>query len=408
MMSDLKIEDLYTVLFSNIDEKMPCVIYMGIGTHCNDPLRWDVPQNRCLNQQFPCFLHDWKISNLDVPIKIILFDAETKSKPYIVTDRSSFCNGSFVQDDKFSNVYNSEFGIQVYSFPTNVKWKNDRYNLNGSYDITELLLKIVQKVSACNYLFFFHEFTGRNPQDLEIEIKKMFDYDDQKICIDISRGRDLSCCVNFYEPENYPLIEKDEINLIKWLNPKNISFDKKRLLIDNFSKGHEYAEYIQYLKESNELSNIVYSDELVFNFYIYKQIMNVNKNIYNICNKIFFTMKNLSSKFKSFDIIDEKNIIELNILQLVFSNFSLIYSDILTHLFLLKENTIKDDEFKISYSYKLTLMDKLKTVLVMCMSSLNIDDTKIIDLMKDFERESDLSKFRLIFKNFCMEKQLIL
>lgn len=390
-MSELLSPDkLLLLLFEDIDKTNPCIIYAGVGTHCNVPL-W----NYELNQQMPIFLHDWKINNSDIPIKIILFDGFAKDDPYIVNDPNAYYSESFIKDPKYSNVYKSEFGIQIYNFPLNVKWINDKYNMAGEYDITDLVANIVKRVSDSNHIFFFHEFTGRNPESLEYQIKQMTNYDENKVCIDISRGRDLSCCVNFSEPENYPLITQSG-KLISWLNPKLVPFEKRQLLINKFTK------------KDITITGCPYNNSDMFDFYLYKQIMNINQYIYNTCGKMIYLLRVLYNKDAEFTKMEENYILNLDILTLKIDKFLVIYNGIIAQMLQLKEIIEKTDDKNIIYAYKIALLEKLYSFFEICLGNIKVISKEGFDeLFIEFEALENKNKLINIFRNFCLRYDIL-
>jgi hypothetical protein len=377
--------NLIQTIFEGKDKTQPCVIYMGIGTHYYNLSGWIHE----INQQFPVFLHDWKINNPDIPIKIILFDQCTKSVPYIITDPSSFFAGSFVKNERYSNVYTSEFGIEVYSFPMNVNWFNDCFNTDGYYDITGLIIDIVKFVSDANYLFFFHEFTGRNPENLEYEIKKLINFDENKVCIDITRGRDLSCRVDFSEPENYPLIDLNNKN-ISWINPKFIKLDKRQELIDKFTN-----------KEITTIECPYYSKN-IFDYYLFKHIINNNQYIYNICKKIIYVMRSLYNKDSEFSKWAEISIGKLNILNIKIPNIEIIISKLFAGIIQIKDVVEHGLAKEIIYPYKIAVLEDLKSLIEICLSNIKPlpeDELSVLFIM--FDTSDDKCNLITIFNDFC-------
>jgi hypothetical protein len=340
---ELKPEELTSCLFSDLDNNIPCVIYMGTGTHFNkyEKDTWDFN----LNQQFPAFLHDFKLANITVPIKIILFD-KACTIPYIVTDNISFFSNTFVKNNYFSNVYSSEFGITVYNFSINVTWLNDEYyNNNENLDITNIICEIIKKVNNSNHLFFFHDFAGRNPQNLEFEMENMVELNKNKICIDISRGRDLSCCVNFNEPENYPLI-KIKNNKILWLNPDMVG-QSKCLKVKN--KFKQTAINIE----------CPYNNKNTFDYFIFRQVLNKNKIIYEKCKSLIDLMRIIYHNcFISYS--EEKIVRDLKFIFSKIQKIKIIHDELL-ELFKLK---LEDDIVEI-------IVKKIKEIIELFFS--NID-----------------------------------
>jgi hypothetical protein len=330
-----------------------------------------------------------KINYPDIPIKIILFDQAEKSDPYIITDPSSFFAGSFLTNERYSNVYKSEFGIEVYSFPMNVNWFNDSFNKEGYYDITGLIIDIVKNVSDTNYLFFFHEFTGRNPENLEHEIKKLIIFDENKVCIDITRGRDLSCCVNFSEPENYPLIDLNNKN-ISWINTKFIKLDKRQELIDKFTN-----------KEITTIECPYYSKNM-FDYYLFKHITNNNQYIYNICKKIIYIMRTLYNKDSEFSKWAEISIGKLNILNIKIPNIEIIISKLFAGIIQIKDVVEQGLDKDAIYPYKIAILEDLKSIIEICLGNIKpLPEEELSVLFIMFDTVDDKCNLISIFNDFC-------
>ena len=393
MAEQLHPDELIKILFENTKKTYPCIIYMGIGTHCNDYAGW----NQSTNQQFPAFLHDWKINNPNILIKIILFDQATKSDPYIITDSSSFFADSFVKNERYSNVYKSDFGIEVYSFPINVNWFNNEFNINGYYDITKLLVSIISSVSESesNNLFFFHEFSGRNPEILEYEIKKIIDFDENKICIDISRGRDLSCCVNFSEPENYPLIDL-KLQSISWINPKFIELSKQQELIKKYAN-----------KQVSTIKCPYYSPDM-FDYYLFKHITNNNQYIYEICKQIIYVIRSLYNKDSEFSKWEENSIINFSILNIRIEKFENFINKLFAQIIQIKDIIIHEFNKDIIYPYKIALLEDLKFIIEICLKNIKlIQDDEFSELFIMFDTSDDKCKLISIFNDFCSKHNII-
>jgi hypothetical protein len=382
---------LFDVLFENYVFTQPCIVYMGIGTHCNSP-PWDFKSN----QQFPIFLHDWKINNSDIPIKIILFDEMTVGDPYIVTDTSAFYSDTFIRDERYSNVYRSYLGIEVYSFAMNVKWRNDKFNMDGKFDMTDLVIDIVSKVSKSNCLFFFHEFTGRNPSNLESFVKESVDYDETKICIDISRGRDLSCFVDFSEPENFPLINLSS-DKISWLNSKMISSHERELLLGKFKN------------KTLTLSDSPYNNIELFEFCLYRQIKNTEEIICKICRQIIYQLRMLFNKDLEFTKKDESDIIDLSILKSKVDGFTPLYNRIFDNVSTIKLAMNATSNRDIIYSYKMVLIQNLYDVIELCIMQIKkIQKHHFTELFLEFDGIVDKCKLINIFRKFCSEREIFL
>ncbi len=398
-MSILHPDRLIQTLFEDVNKTKPCIIYMGIGTHCYDTKGWDYKTN----QQLPAFLHDWKLNNSDIPIKIILFDQSTTGDPDIITNSSLFFADSFIRDKRYYNVYSSPFGIQVYNFALNVNWINNNYDLEGTYDITQLVSSIVKSVSTeYNHLFFFHEFTGRNPEILEYEIKNLIDCnenkvcDENKVCIDISRGRDLSCTVDFSEPENYPLIKLDGGH-ISWVNPKLIPLKKQQELTEKF------------LNKPIVVIECPYNNFNMFDYYLFKQIVNNNRYIYNICRKIIYVIRTLYDKDSEFSSWDATAIMKLNILSVKIPDIKVHLNKLYAGVYQIKD-IIKDGMDKNTvFVYKLSLLEDLKTIIEICLSNIKCwtknefrEINEVSELFIMFDTLDDKCKLMNIFNDFCL------
>ena len=90
------------------------------------------------------------------------------------------------------------------------------------------MVNLTDKIVNTNTLLFYHEFTGSNVLMLEQEVKKKATtFNPNKICIDITRGSDMSCYFNLSNPEFYPIISLDETNKLKYFNPDILSNNEK-------------------------------------------------------------------------------------------------------------------------------------------------------------------------------------
>ena len=270
------------------------IIYIGVGTHFNgsmDPIHkreWDIREN----QQFPPFLQDAKKKYFDKKILLILIDPAFKetSIPYIVSTSNSFLENSWKDNQSDSNIFESDLGVDVIILNKSITWgsyKEYEYD-KESYDIFDLMIKLCKLISnpQIDSLLFYHEFTGKNPILLEYLIKSHFNYDDTKICIDISRGADLSCYFNLTEPENYPLISNENLNnKLKYINPIKISNNKIKQLYNQYYKFTWNKEKCTMSKtETNIL--IDKPEDMILCF----QILKFDNNFLNIIKDSIITM----------------------------------------------------------------------------------------------------------------------
>ena len=135
-----------------------------------------------------------------------------------------------------------------------------------------------------NSLFFYHEFIGRNTALFQNYIKNIFDYDDKKICIDITRGADLSCYFDLSSPTNYPVIA-DINNKLIYKNPELLSCNEIQTI---------YQKYISVNVNLKYEANKIPTDLIIF----LQLIQNVNISTLLIRNGIislirqFYTLTN--------------------------------------------------------------------------------------------------------------------
>lgn len=388
---ELQPDELFDELFKDCENQS--IIYIGVGTHYNNDNELN-NWNFNLNQELPIFLHDFKLNYPSVPIKIILFDKAT-TVPYIVTNTDSFYSESFICDSKYSNVYNSTYGIKVYNFSINVDWNNNIYDaINDTYNITNLLFKIVSKVSNSNNLLFFHEFTGRNPAYLENEIKKMIDYDNTKICIDISRGQDLSCSVDFANPENYPLIKFDNHN-ITWINPFNIPYEK------------QYEITKIYINEKVDINKCPYNDEFTFNYFLFKQIINKNQEIYNYCKSLMYWFRTFRDKDLKELFVNFVNI-KFKLLDAKMTFLTEISNKIISNLLMIRDLLNKDSMNDTMILYKNDTITLLKEYIIKALTFINplIIREEFNQLFLSFDTVEDKYKILPIFNNFCLKHNI--
>lgn len=288
------------------------IVYFGVGTQFykqHDSNEWEFK----LNQQFPPFLHDAKLKYFDKKILIVLIDpAFDDNFPYIVSSKN-FLESSWIRSSSHSNLYLSEMGISVIVINGFVNWgpnRNEEY-----YNIEPLLLELCKCVSRPqnNSILFYHEFTGLNVIELENSIKKTFCFDDTKICIDITRGADLSCYPNLTNPANYPIITTDELSgRLEYLSPSSINKEKINQVVTQYKKFSFNNNFFS----NNETNYLIDKpDDLV----LYFQIISLDKILLRLVLdgivsmiRQFYTMnekKNFGTKMwgiKYFSLIQSK------------------------------------------------------------------------------------------------------
>lgn len=234
-------------------EKESVIIYFGVGTKYHPTKNSDnsIDEHAVWgfknNQQFPPFLQDAKQKYPFVKILLILIDPAFTygTEPYVVKNSENFLEGSWDVCSEYGlepNHYVSSFGIEVILINKYVKWTSYSTSMLDSNEcdielFLTILAKKISKKAFNNSLLFYHEFTGQNPTVLEDKIKKAIgkDFDGNKICIDISRGADLSCYFNLTDPTNYPIISMKNGSLV-YLNPELLDENEKINILNKFIK----------------------------------------------------------------------------------------------------------------------------------------------------------------------------
>ncbi len=227
-------------IITEIPDKTPTVIYFGVGSHfCGynfiSDRHYDVKAvkseywNNNLNQQYPIFLSRIREQNRNIKIVVILIDPEFREVPYMINDANSYLNGTFerVSDN---NYYSRRYDVDVYYYREYITWDSTTYR--EGYNITEFMCKYIDIVSRKNTVLTYHEYVGRDVYDFrKILRNKCFTYDDRKICIDITNGRNLACYIDLSELENIPIIRVDGYNKISYINPDEITLEEQKYYI---------------------------------------------------------------------------------------------------------------------------------------------------------------------------------
>jgi hypothetical protein len=325
------------------------IIYFGVGTmfypnqQYND--EWDYKNN----QQFPPFLHDAKLKFFEKKILIILIDPVFNDChcPYLVSDSKNFLENSWNQSTIFSNLYESSIGVSVIAIKKYIRW-NDINSSSEYYNIKPLLIELCKFISKpeIDSLLFYHEFIGSNVILLENMIKKSFTesdiYDDNKICIDISRGADLSCYFNLTNPENYPIIKIDEkFEKLKYLNPSKLSIHEISEIIFKYNKFRFDISNLFDRQQTNYL--IDKPDELIIFFQIHKSNL-INIDLIN---------KTIITTFRQFYSINNYTLLGTKMWAVEF--FGMLESQISSINFKRVNELLQlIDEINLSYSLKNT------------------------------------------------------
>jgi hypothetical protein len=403
----LNLNDLPNLLFNNKENKEnldnidnPCIIYMGVGTHFysnENKNSWKHHEN----QQFPPFIHDFKINNIHIPIKIILIDsAFNDTIPYIVADNTNFLSDTWINDKHFSNVYHSEYNLSVYVFSTNIYWGNTYSSKSDELDIINLLVDICLNTISSNILFFYHEFTGNNPELLEFEIKKKIQINSNKICIDISRGTDHGCYINLCDPINYPLIIYLD-NKLSYLNPSLIDYDDKISIINNIANITNI--------ENIENIEIVSNNKEQYDYILYKQIINQDNLYLKKCKNLFIPLFRQFYYFKTINYEYVNSYIKyLHLLIIDIPNTITYYIKLqeyynqLTNILSIKTEYFEPNDL-IDYLIK-NIFINIKELFKLCLLSINskfYKEEQLILLLNEFDKIHDKYKLQNIFNIYC-------
>jgi hypothetical protein len=248
-------------IIDEIPDKYPTIIYMGVGTHfCGYNFRscerysieakkseeWDYN----LNQQYPVFIDRIKQMNRNIKIKIILIDPAFKEvrEPYIIRDENSYLKGTFRRISE-NNYYSERYDVDVYYYSEYITWDSTTYR--EGYNITDYMCKYIDMITKKNAILTYHEYVGRDVYEFrKILRNKCYNYDDNKICIDITNGRNLACYIDLSEVENIPIIKLDKYNKLRYINPDEITIEEKKYYVnkgkdENDKNSDEYIMYKQ-------------------------------------------------------------------------------------------------------------------------------------------------------------------
>jgi hypothetical protein len=369
------IDQLYQYInnFLSTNINVPTVIYFAIGSE-NFNKEWTLNEN----QQFPPFLHDFKIKNFDSKILVILIDPLLNTIPYIVRDNTSFLTNSW--EETQNNVYISNTGVEVIAINSAIIWDTrviSDVNLYH-YDITDLMIKLCILVNQFNTVLFYHEFTGYNIILLEKILKKFITKN--KVCIDITRGINDSCYIDLSKPENYPLIEIND-NIISYINIDNIDEDHKKYLIN------------KYKEKINSDIDFRFNNE----FLLFHQI--IKKDYYNITlfKNIFITMIRQNYTVQKFD--DIAKMLDTSTFILCKYFFDKYKKQIKIFIKVLSEN---------NYNSKNILQDNLFLFLKDYLKDFgykySIQEKHINNLITNIQNIDDKYKINPIFDSFCNKR----
>jgi len=376
----IKLENLEKFVIKYINTNKSSIIYIGGGTYCYSTNLENNIWSFDKNQQFPLFLHDFKSKNSKIQILIILIDPvfDLNIPPYIINSTDQFYSGSWKKSEINSNYYNSSLGIDVIVISDKILWSNNlltEREKNNCFNFENLLVNLCNKVSEpkSNTLMFYHEFTGLNVLELEQIIKqKTQNFNSNKICIDITRGSDVSCYFNLSNPEFYPIIKFDEFKKLKYSNPNVLSNNEKKCIISKYKKftnGFEIldstCEYYSYkpnflfATEPNIILcfQIIKFDKIIFKL-ISDGLIPLIRYLYVCTNNTYFNNKML-------------DLSHLNIFKIYMKNFNFINNnDYQNDVFLLDKINLVEDNINLIKSINSNIDD-------------NVDYNEIISQLKE-------------------------
>lgn len=421
----ITLNNLENWIINYINLNKSSIIYIGVGTYCYN-INKEIPDKKYWsyeeNQQFPPFLHDFKSENLNIPILIILIDPAfdlNNISPYIVNSTDQFYANSWVlqQNKSEQNLFHSIMGIDVITLPDRILWGENFQKEPQNFNFQNLMINLSNFVSksTVDTLLFYHEFTHSNVILLEHIVKKnTFNFNSNKICIDITKGSDMSCYFNLSSPEFYPIITIEKNNKLKYINPNVLSNDDKNKIIyqykkftDGFEDQNSDCNYFKFkpnylfATEPNIILcfQIIKSDKIIYNeiltnlipllryFYVCADNFNQNNKIY--CD-------NYLTKFKS--NINHKNISSiLNQINYVEENLNLINS---INLNIFDNHNYKDTVNYLKDNIIIELFDIIKNVLTDLLIKYNIDIIIINNFIENLKQLPN--KYELIqsCKNF--------
>ena len=413
--------------YIDLNSSKPFIIYIGGGTYCfsvdnNGNKHWNYEENH----QFPPFLHDFKSSNIDIQILIILIDPafDLNTPPYIVGSPNEFYSNSWNKSNEYLNVYHSTLKIDVVVITEKVIWGEKIQTEPEIYNFTNLMVNLTNKIEKINTLLFYHEFTGSNVLMLEHEIKKKSIYfNPNKICIDITRGSNMSCYFNLSNPEFYPVISVDETNKLKYSNPDILTNDEKINIITNYKKFTNGFEIQDSNCEYNKLKpnylfstnpdiilcfQIIKLDKIIFNLisnglipmirylYVCEDNSNINNKMW--CVSYLTALNSYINNFNSIVNPDHKNEIyihervkkiqeDLNLIELINSNINSYpdYNETISHL---KNNMIYG------------LFDVIKNLLVNIVIKYQINTIVVDNFINDLKQLENKYDMIPLYKNF--------
>ena len=427
----IEANNLSEFVINFINSNSSSIIYFGIGTNYTGfnaksfetdtkpiPQLWDYKTN----QQFPPFLHDAKLKYFDKPILIVLVDPDFDSNlpPHIITQPNNFLENSWTCSSEYSNLYISSFNVSVIWIKKYIFSDDDvAFSTNPDYfSIKQTMIELCKFVSKpeIDSLLFYHEFTGTNTILFEDMIKKQFNskyiyselFDSGKICIDITRGADLSCYFDLANPENYPVITIDN-NKLKYLNPFIIEQEHAKRIIKNFT-GNSSMENI--LNDVSQIDLLNSSNDFILYYQLKKcdaimlwlvenGLISMIRQFYTMNEKKLFGIRMWSVKY--FDTIE---------LKLYSESISTKFSELVSNLQLIdaiNENSNDYEDYEDIFNgvkniILVCLYEILSLILSNVLAKYNVDMIEInefVDNLKNLTNKYDIIK---TYKKFIESK----
>lgn len=426
--NQIRLENLKEYITNYVQLNTNSIIYFAIGSNyyqTNTSTEWDFREN----QQFPPFLHDAKLKFFNIPILIILIDPALKEEPYIVKSQNNFLAGSWNTNQTYSNLFESSLGINVISIDQYITW--NEHNLQETYfNISDLITEIAEFISMpeINSLLFYQEFTGINTILLENIVKNRVAIDPNKICIDITRGSDLSCYFNLSDPQNYPVIVFED--KLKYVNPNFLTGQEKIDILyqyKKFTKGFDYTQELIsgdsiILSNTNNSSNsdpvfskyktnylidkpeqmilcfqIIKSDLIMFKLLV-NGIVSLIRQFHTMNNKEFFGTKmyGIPYLYAIEKKISSVNLIDLSIIE---KNFKLL--DFINSNKLSESESDYEEKFELHKNIILEeLYNMLKLILFDILIKYGTDPMDIDIFIDDFKKTKNKYDLIKVFKNY--------
>jgi hypothetical protein len=304
-------------------------IYFAVGSAChcqvydNETRKWSLTPDK--QQEFPVFLQNLKTQRPFDPLHIFLIDPSLEKHPYMVCDdvNSSedwnandllnpgwICNGDV--------YHNQESNIHVYCIKECVTYPEDHfayYHHEGTpkqLDLEQILNKIHIYAIKENWFFVFHDYSGRNIEQLALHYDSFIGMHKSHIIYGLGAREDGGCYIDLTKPACDFLYSFDD-NSVKVFNPylfeDNIYDLKNHLdMIQHFFSNRDYMcaldqskmfiknkkkKITHYVDIFRRIKILCSDNEINFSEYDYKDI----KNKYKIPFETYIEIKQYDELF---------------------------------------------------------------------------------------------------------------